>query len=258
MSRHAIVNIVFFVLLAGLIALDVIVAPSLLVVYILLIACYIFIITYGATVMSFQYFLPARCKGNSDQKAIALTFDDGPVEAKTEKVLDILKQYRVQATFFCIGNRVNERRDVLRRIHSEGHVIGNHTYWHGSTFDLLPADKVEKEMADTDDAIKAAVGVIPKFFRPPYGVTNPMIAKAVKKRNYTVVGWSIRSFDTIRKDPMTLYRNVTKSIKPGDVILFHDYCDSTLTILPDFLKHVSDLGLKVVRIDELLNEKAYA
>jgi peptidoglycan/xylan/chitin deacetylase (PgdA/CDA1 family) len=256
MSRYAVVTIVFVVLLAGSFAMQGIMTfPAMW--YVALIMLYLIISAYGSTVMSAQLFLHARCKASREKKAIALTFDDGPIEGKTGKVLDILKQHGVPAAFFCIGNRVRDNRELLQRIHSEGHLIGNHSYWHASTFDLLSASKVEKELADTDAAIESGVGVTPRFFRPPYGVTNPMIAKAVKKRNYTVIGWSVRSFDTITKDRAKLFSRVTRSLKGGDVILFHDYCDSTLDILPDLLKHVANLGLKVVRVDELLNEKAY-
>ena len=85
-----------------------------------------------------------------------------------------------------------------------------------------------------------------------------MLATAVKRGGFTVVGWSVRSFDTVIKDRAKLLRRVTKSLKAGDVVLFHDFSESTLDILPDFIKHVSEVGLKIVRVDKLLNEKAYA
>jgi peptidoglycan/xylan/chitin deacetylase (PgdA/CDA1 family) len=208
--------------------------------------------------MSAQLFLPAKCKSNEATNTIAITFDDGPVGENTEKILSILKKRDVPAAFFCIGHRANNNTELLKRIHNEGHVIGNHSYWHGANFDLLPASRVEKELADTDAVIESCIGMRPLFFRPPYGVTNPMLAKAVKKRKYTVIGWSVRSFDTVSKDKTKLLKRVTGSLKAGDVILFHDYCRITLDILPDFLDQVSALGLKIVRIDELLKEKAYA
>ena len=84
-----------------------------------------------------------------------------------------------------------------------------------------------------------------------------MVAKAVKKGGYKTIGWTIRSFDTFIKDSAVLMKRVTKSLKAGDVILFHDNGNTTLEILPALLDHVSKLGLKIVRLDELLNEKAY-
>jgi hypothetical protein len=84
-----------------------------------------------------------------------------------------------------------------------------------------------------------------------------MVARAVRKGRYKTIGWTMRSLDTFIKSPAALMKRVTKSLKAGDVILFHDNSASTLEILPDFFDHVEKLGLKIVRLDELLNEKAY-
>jgi peptidoglycan/xylan/chitin deacetylase (PgdA/CDA1 family) len=257
MSRYAVTNIVFIVLIAGSIALNTTLQLPVL-WYLFLVLAYALITTYGTLYISAQFFMPARTKSIRSSNEIALTFDDGPIPGKTARLLEILKAHNVPAAFFCIGNRVNEHRDLVRRIHNEGHLVGNHSYWHKATFDLLPASKVEKELSDTNAAIKSSIGVTPKFFRPPYGVTNPMLATAVKRGGFTVVGWSVRSFDTMTEDRAKLFDRVTRSLKGGDVVLFHDFCDSTLDILPDFIKHVSDVGLKIVRVDKLLNEKAYA
>lgn len=216
---------------------------------------YICFQVYGSFVLSAQFFLPVKYKGKDN--AIALTFDDGPIPGKTEKVLEILKSHKATATFFCIGHRVKEHPQIIQRIHNEGHLLGNHSYWHAKTFDLQSAAKIIAELRDTDLVINESIGMVPKFFRPPYGVTNPMVAEAVRQGNYTTIGWSVRSFDTVIKDSAKLMRQVTSTLKGGDIVLFHDYSESMLEILPAFLDHVSGLGLKIVRLDELLNEKAY-
>jgi peptidoglycan/xylan/chitin deacetylase (PgdA/CDA1 family) len=84
-----------------------------------------------------------------------------------------------------------------------------------------------------------------------------MVAKAIGRRNYKVIGWSVRSFDTVIKDQEKLFKRVTRTLKDGDIILFHDHCETTIAILPRLLNHLSKNGLKVVRIDELINERAY-
>jgi peptidoglycan/xylan/chitin deacetylase (PgdA/CDA1 family) len=114
-----------------------------------------------------------------------------------------------------------------------------------------------EELKKTDHAIEKAICKKPRFFRPPYGVTNPNLAKAIKKGGYITMGWSVRSFDTITKDETKLFERVTQNLKGGDVILLHDYCDSTIRMLPRLLKHIEQIGLKVVRLDVLLNEEAY-
>ncbi len=226
-------------------------------IYIVIIVLYLILHIAGSIILSMRFFLPVRYKGDSQSTSIAITFDDGPFAGKTEKILEILNRHRAHATFFCIGNRVDQHPALVKRIHDEGHLLGNHSYWHGKTFDLQSSTKIEQELIDTDSALKKAAGVTPRFFRPPYGVTNPMVADAVKLRGYETIGWSVRSFDTMSNDSNALLKRVTKSLKGGDIILFHDHCDVTIEILPALLEYIHKLGLKIVRADQLLNEPGY-
>ncbi len=225
--------------------------------YGILATLYVAILAYGTAVLSVQFFMPVKFKGDDSSGSVAITFDDGPIPGRTEAILEILKSHQVSAAFFCIGNRVEANPELTRRISEEGHLIGNHSFWHEATFDLQTAGSISKELVDTDQSILKAIGKKPGLFRPPYGVTNPMLAKAVNAGGYKTIGWSVRSFDTVIKDGKVLFNRITKSLKGGDVILLHDYSDSTLEILPALLDHISKLGLKIVRVDELLNEKAY-
>jgi peptidoglycan/xylan/chitin deacetylase (PgdA/CDA1 family) len=256
MLKAKTINIIFLVLLALLFGYDWTHAVSGW-WYALLLIIYLNIQAYGASVLSAQFFLPVKSQGDQGTNKIAITFDDGPIPVMTDKILEVLATYHAPAAFFCIGNRVNDHPAIAKRIHEAGHLIGNHSYWHGAMFDLQSPERIAKELVDTDLAIQKVINKKPKFFRPPFGVTNPMVAKAVKKGGYETIGWSIRSFDTMTKNGSVLLDRVTKSLKGGDVILFHDYSAATLEILPAFLEHVSRLGLKIVRVDELLKEKAY-
>ena len=148
--------------------------------------------------------------------------------------------------------------DLVRMIYRDGHLVGNHTYWHKPTFDLQSTAAIKQELVSTNEIIHQTIGEKPRFFRPPYGVTNPMVARAIRLCKFETIGWSIRSFDTISQNEDALLKRVTSTLKAGDIILFHDYCGITLNILPRFLDHVKQSGLKIVRVDELLNEKAYA
>jgi len=250
------VNILFASVGLILLALTWIFSIS-LIILIPLIVIYLLLVAYGTTVLSAQFFVDVRSGGNNSSNAIAITFDDGPVPGKTEKILDILHSHKIPAAFFCIGNRVAANPELAKRIYKAGHLLGNHSYWHRNTFDLQSSKKIEQELRDTNDVIEGCVGVRPAYFRPPYGVTNPMVASAINHGGYKTVGWTVRSFDTISKDPKSLLRRVTKSLKSGDIVLFHDYCDITREILPEFLEKVASSGLKIVRVDQLLNEKAY-
>jgi peptidoglycan-N-acetylglucosamine deacetylase len=218
---------------------------------------YLVITVWGTFVMSFQYFLPVKWSGSASSGAIAITFDDGPLDGKTDHILNILESHQVQAAFFCIGSRVVGNEQLLQRIDRSGHLIGNHSFSHAKTFDVMSTRSVMDELAKTNQLVEQVIGKKPRFFRPPYGVTNPMIASAVKKLDLTVIGWSVRSFDTITKNPAQLLKRVTDGLKGGDVVLFHDYCDSTQEILSSFITQARQKGLRIIRLDELLNEEAY-
>jgi peptidoglycan/xylan/chitin deacetylase (PgdA/CDA1 family) len=256
MMNRRVIHIIFSLVLLIVVSMDVFMHVSWW-MYVIIVVLYSAVEAYGSIVLSAEFFVPVKFYGNRNEGQIAITFDDGPLPGKTDRILDILKLYHVPAAFFCIGHRVKAHPLLVKRIHDEGHVLGNHSYWHGRLFDLQPAAAISQELSDTDDAIAAQIGGKPKFFRPPYGVTNPMVASAIRKGKYITVGWNIRSFDTTIKDPARLMQRITKSIKSGDIFLFHDYSESMLQVLPAFLDHVTKSGLKIVRLDELLNENAY-
>jgi peptidoglycan/xylan/chitin deacetylase (PgdA/CDA1 family) len=257
MLNRRVIHIIFSLALLIVVMLDVFTHVSLW-IYIMIAGLYSAVEAYGSIVLSAEFFVPVKYHGEQNRGQIAITFDDGPLPGKTDRILDILKSHHVPATFFCIGHRVKDYPLLAKRIYEEGHVLGNHSYRHGKLFDLQSATAISRELTDTDDVIAAQIGTKPKFFRPPYGVTNPMVASAIRKGKYVTVGWSIRSFDTTIKDPARLMQRITKSIKGGDIFLFHDYSESMLQVLPAFLDHVTKSGLKIVRLDELLNENAYA
>jgi peptidoglycan-N-acetylglucosamine deacetylase len=256
MSRYTITNIIFFVLLTGALTIYSVFTISFYWI-IALVAAYLTINLVGSFYLSASYFVRVTSSGSPNSGAISITFDDGPIMGKTEKILDVLNQYKVKAAFFCIGYRVQQNASLTTRIHSEGHLVGNHSYWHKNTFDWQSAKKISEELTETDTIIRKTTGRSPLFFRPPFGVTNPMVARAVSQKNYRVIGWSVRSFDTVIKNKKKLLQRITHKLKPGDVVVFHDYSDSMLAILPEFIAHVSTLGLKIVRLDELLQAKAY-
>ena len=257
MLKFKMVNVIFLLLIIVLLLVNSLFSIS-SIAYLVAVVLYLVIVSYGAFVLSAQLFVPVKYKGDVSSGAIAITFDDGPVPGRTEKILEILASYKVSAAFFCIGHRISNDPHLTKRIHDSGHILGNHSFWHKYTFDLQRAGKIEKELIATNKAIEQAIGLRPIFFRPPYGVTNPMVAKAIVRVGFKTIGWSIRSFDTVSRNREVLLKRVTGSLKAGDVILFHDYCAITLDILPDFLDYVFTRGLKIVRVDELLNEKAYA
>ncbi len=212
----------------------------------------------GSFHIRWNYFLKAKHKNHLiKDKVIALTFDDGPNPEYTLKVLILLKKHHAKATFFCIGKHVKNNPEILKEIVSEGHLVGNHSYNHQKSFGFLSSKKVIKELKRTNKIIKQTVGFKAVFFRPPFGVVNPNISKAVKKLKLHVFGWSIRSYDTVAKNPDKVYQKIIAKIKKGDIILMHDSSDLSIDVLEKVLVYFDKNNFKTITLDKLFNMKAY-
>jgi len=224
--------------------------------YLVLALCYILITVYGSYFIQANYFVDILHHGDRRQKKIALTFDDGPQAVFTARVLDILKEKQVPALFFLIGQNIKGRESDILRMASEGHAVGNHSYSHNYWFSLKQTGHMLADIKLCDAEIMRVIGKQPKLFRPPYGVTNPMVARSIKQGNYTGIGWSLRSYDTSAKDAGRLLNKILSNIKNGDVILLHEWGKHTVTILPELIDKSRKLGFEFVRADELLEVEA--
>ena len=178
---------------------------------------------------------------NKTGKKLALTFDDGPA-METAAVLDILKREKVVATFFVIGKNIAGNEELLQRMKAEGHSIGNHSFNHGFNFDWQSATNMQRELEATNAAIEQATGAQVTLFRPPYGVTNPNLGKAIKNTGMKSIGWNLRSMDTVAKDPQKLQRKILSALKPACIILLHDRCPITVNILPTLIQEIKKRG----------------
>lgn len=196
-------------------------------------------------------YVKALCRKKTDDKIVALTFDDGPDPTNTPPVLDVLRRYSVQATFFCIGKRAEEQPDIIRRIQQEGHLAGNHSYVHTPSFPFFSTARMTADLQQSQQVLERITGTKIILFRPPYGVTNPMVRKVVCKLGYTVIGWSIRSFDTRKEEENRIFNRIVKQIKPGAVILLHDRLPGSAALVMRLLDYLKRQGYKVVRIDKL-------
>ncbi len=179
--------------------------------------------------------------------SIAITFDDGPADY-TGEILDILKMHEVPATFFLIGKNIKGKESVVARMHQEGHAIGSHSYYHGFNFDWQSASAMEEEIRAANKAIGQITGTQIGLFRPPYGVTNPNLAKAIGKTGMISVGWNLRSMDTIARDEKDLMERILRQLKSGSIILLHDSCAITARILPDLLQAIKARGYTAIAL----------
>jgi peptidoglycan/xylan/chitin deacetylase (PgdA/CDA1 family) len=181
---------------------------------------------------------------NQQDKNLYLTFDDGPIPVLTEYVLDTLKEFRVKATFFCVGDNVHKHPDIFQRIIAEGHQIGNHTYNH------LNGQKVKTEVylenVSKCQEILLANGLkneqpnsLP-LFRPPYGRLNTKESNALLQQ-YKIVMWSVLTYDfDMSLRPEICYQKAVQSTQSGSVIVFHDNWKAEQNLrytLPRYLAH---------------------
>jgi peptidoglycan-N-acetylglucosamine deacetylase len=166
--------------------------------------------------------------GGRDPNEYALTYDDGPNDACTEQLLEILASHNVRATFFLIGRFVRERRDLTRRIHAAGHLIGNHTFTHPKLIFVSPS-RVREELTSTSAAIEDAIGAPIRYFRPPYGARRPDVLRTARELGLTPVLWNAMGYDwKPALTPETILANLDKGIRHnrerghGSNLLLHD------------------------------------
>lgn len=257
MLRFNIITAVFVVLLIALIGIHFFYGFPYYVFGILLLL-YAGALVYGSYNVRSNFYVKTISSANTPLRQIAISFDDGPAKDYTPQILQILKEHEVKAAFFCIGKRIKENEDLLKQMYEEGHVIGNHSYSHDLWFDLFPAKKMYEDLQMMNNVMEKTIGKKPKLFRPPYGVTNPNLKKAIQQGRYIAIGWNIRSMDTVVKDARKLLAKVTASLKPGAVVLFHDTSKTTLDMLSAFIRQAREMGYEIVRLDKLLNLEPYA
>lgn len=210
---------------------------------------------FGSVFVQSGYHIKTISKSKTTLKKVAITFDDGPTP-ETEKVLDLLRKYNVKATFFCIGKQVERYPEILQKVINEGHTVGNHTYNHSSKMGFYPVEKIFEELSSTDEIIKKH-GSKPLLFRPPFGVTNPNLAKAIKQSGHKVIGWNVRSLDAVIKDEHKIFNRIKRRLAPGSIILLHDTSQKSVNVLEQLLILLQQQNYEAVTVNELLNISAY-
>jgi peptidoglycan-N-acetylglucosamine deacetylase len=221
-----------------------------------LLLIYVSVLFCGSYFISMGFFLKSICSVKTNEKWIALSFDDGPA-GPTSHVLDILKENEVEAAFFCIGKKISGNEELIKRIVRDGHIIGNHSFSHHPFFDFFSSRKMLNDMIEMNQLVKDITGLSPRFFRPPYGVTNPNLKKAVMMGGFISIGWSIRSYDTVIKNRHRLLNKILSALKPGAILLLHDTSETLVAILPELLKAIRYKGFQIVRLDKMVNLNPY-
>jgi len=223
-----------------------------------IILLYMGLATWGSLDIRLSYFTEIFYrKRYADGQTLALTFDDGPTPI-TRDLLDLLREYDAKATFFCIGRQINKYPDIFKQIVEEGHVVGNHTMNHSRAFGLLNENQVVQEIDSCDAIIQDIIPHKTRFFRPPFGVTNPAVAKAVKQTKHQIIGWNRRSLVMLLQNEDKIFERITKRLKSGDIILFHDTSPKTLRVVRRVLEYMKQRDMRSVTVEQLLSLEAYA
>lgn len=197
-----------------------------------------------------------RCVLTEDKK-IALTFDDGPHYKYTDRILDILESYGVKATFFVIGANAERYPEKVKRIVSDGHEIGNHTYSHPH-LKSISDEELQAEIKKASDVIGKITDKTPILFRPPEGFCGKNIANVAKKCGCSVILWSHDTRDWAHTPSGEISKKILDGVKGGDIILFHDFITPD-TPTPDALQTVipvlKERGYEFLTVSELISSK---
>jgi peptidoglycan/xylan/chitin deacetylase (PgdA/CDA1 family) len=210
------------------------------------------LLMWASIVIQSGYFIQSVNRFDNAAGKVFLTFDDGPV-IQTQKILDLCKKYKVSVSFFCVGEKILKYPSLVQRIVNEGHTLGNHSFSHSFGFPLKGVSVLRKEIRRTQDIIREITGRQTFFFRPPYGVTNPLVAAAVKPFNLKVIGWSVRSFDTGTTTKSRVLKRVAGSISTGSILLFHDTVPYIAELFEEVIEICRAKGLEPVALHQHVN-----
>jgi len=204
------------------------------------------IYTVGTTLTLYLLFHPrnqwlvanrSRVAGSS---CIALTFDDGPNPVDTPKLLDLLREKGVKATFFVVGKRADQYPEIVRRAWEEGHLIANHTWSHRLLFCFLTPSRLRAEIDRGADSVRRICGFRPRLFRSPVGMRHALLQPYLRDAGLEYVSWSIRTRDTLTADSGILARRILRQAASGDIILLHDHLPRGAHVMLEALPRVID------------------
>lgn len=193
--------------------------------------------------------LPRSCQVRGE---IALTFDDGPDPEVTPWVLDTLDHHQAKASFFCIGERARDQRELVREIAARGHRVENHSDRHGNLFAVQGPAALYDELRRAQDTLSELAGKAPSYFRAPFGVRNPWVIPVLDRLNLRLVSWTRRGYDAVLGHAERVTRLLLRNLRGGEILLLHDgSCARNRRgepvirdVLPRLLDEIARLGLR--------------
>ncbi len=192
----------------------------------------------------------------TDEKKVAISFDAAWGNEQTTELLDILDRYKVKATFFLVGQWVDNFPDSVKEIAKKGHDVENHSNTHAHMPELS-LEGMQEELVSCNEKIKALTGKCPTLFRPPYGDYNNDVVASVKNQNMYCIQWDVDSLDWKDLSANEITGRITSKIQPGSIVLLHNGAKNTPEALPSIIEGIQEQGYELVPISELVPEGEY-
>ena len=208
----------------------------------------------------FGFYLPVICRGISGEKAVAITFDDGPDPLTTPLLLKLLERYSIKATYFITGEKAARHPELVKAILRQGHLVGNHSYSHSYRILFLTRPSIVKDI-NAAQKVFSDFGIRPLAYRPPAGITSPGLQSALLKTGMYAVNFSCRPLDGGNRRISNLAQKILDRIRPDDIVLLHDLRPPDESLIPAWLNEIELLlagietkGLTVWPLSELIGK----
>lgn len=204
------------------------------------------LILYPTLRPNVQWLGPVITAFSTDRDEVWLTIDDGP-DNDTPQLLDLLDELSVRATFFVTGKLSEANPEHLRSIVSRGHEVANHSQTHPSgTFWCLPPAAIAAEIAACSAVLERIAGVRPRLFRAPVGMKNPSVHPQLRKRELTLVGWTVRGFDSVDADEVRVASRILPRVHPGAVLVMHQGREHSVRCIRHVIVQLQERGYSFV------------
>lgn len=207
-----------------------------------------------------SFYLPIISRGRSGKNAVALTFDDGPDPASTPELLRLLSKHNITATFFVTGEKASRHPELIHEIVRNGHTVGNHSYSHDIFIMFKGSRALRREIETTQDVLKG-YGVHPLAFRPPVGITNPLLRHVLRKSGMFNVNFSCRAIDAGNRRLQHLSRKILNRIRPDDIVVLHDVHPKNEDLFAYWLSElelifsgISRKGIEILPLSEIIGK----
>jgi len=255
-------RLLLYVATAGALSIvgrSVLVAPVPVYVAVPALVAYVLFIGAGVAFLRLGMFVDVVWRGPPEARGVALTFDDGPSPEHTPRILDLLDEAGVKATFFVLGRKAAAHPAIVRAIADRGHAVAIHGYDHDRLLTLRSPEVVSDDIAEAITVVESITGARPAFYRPPVGLTSPRLAHALGWFDVTVVGWSVRALDGWSgARPDQVAARVARELRDGAIVLLHDASErddfrpASVEALPRILAAMRARDLAGVRLDAWL------